>query len=113
VDAFLLAHHLTKGIGDYWAASIVTLESHGAVTIRPVVANASGTIVRDGRQSDSSWYVGQRFEFLVYQRAPYGRVDAATVRSTFGSPATTYTIGKYYVLVWPHLLQLPPGEFPS
>ncbi|HVB04696.1 MAG TPA: hypothetical protein VNF07_00380 [Acidimicrobiales bacterium] len=112
VDAFLLAHHLTEGIGDYWAASIVTLESRGAVTVRPVVADPAGTIVRDGRQSDVGWYRGRAFQFLVYQRAPYGRVSIATVEHTFGRPAHLYALGKYYVVVWPHLLVLPPGQYP-
>ena len=112
LDDFLVAHHLHHGIGDYWAASIVTLETHGAVTVRPIVANASGVLVRDGRQSDVSWYAGQRFAFLVYQRAPYGRVAPRTIDYTFGAPARTYTIGKYYVALWDHPLVLPPGEFP-
>ncbi len=112
VEAFLSAHHLTHGVGDYWAASVLTLESHGAITVRPVVADPSGTIVRDGRQSDASWYRGQHYQFLVYQRAPFGRVSIGTILHTFGMPAEQYTLGKYYVLVWSHLLTLPPGEFP-
>lgn len=112
LDAFLIAHHLTVGIGDYWAASVVTLETHGAVTVRPVVADNTGIIVRDGRQSDRVWYEGRRFQFLVYQRAPYGRVSATTVEKTFGQPSATYRIGGYSVLVWPQRIQLPAGEFP-
>jgi hypothetical protein len=112
LDAFLLAHHLTAGIGDYWAASVVTLETRGAVTVRPVVANNAGIIVRDGRQSDSAWYQGRRFQFLVYQRAPYGRVSATTVEKTFGRPSAMYRIGDYSVLVWPQRIRLPAGEFP-
>jgi hypothetical protein len=112
LDAFLQRHHLSHGVGDYWAASVVTLETKGTVAVRPVVADLRGVLVRDGRQSDVAWYRGQRFQFLVYQRAPFGRVDLATITRTFGPPERTYTIGTYYVALWTHLLTLPSGAFP-
>ena len=112
LDRFLIDHGLTDGVGDYWAASVVTVQTRGAVTIRPIVANAKRLLVRDGRQSDRSWYVGKQFQFLVYQSAPYGRVEASTVLHTFGTPEHIYVIGSYYVAVWGHPITLPPGQFP-
>jgi len=56
LGAFLAAHHLTDGIGDYWAASIVTVETHDTVRIRPVKADANGRLVGYDRNSSTSWY---------------------------------------------------------
>ena len=112
LDRFLAAHHLSHGIGDYWAASIVTLETNGAIEVRPVVANLHHLIVPDGRQADSAWYRDETFSFLVYQSLPYGRVDAATVAKTFGAPAHLYQVGEYYVATWSHPLTLSKIPFP-
>ena len=62
---FLEAHQLHNGLGDYWSSSIVTVDTDRAVTVRPVSSNPSGTIVRYQRQSNSSWYAGKTFQFLV------------------------------------------------
>lgn len=112
LDRFLTAHHLSHGIGDYWAASIVTLESGGQIEIRPVVANLQHLIVPDGRQADSAWYRDKSFSFLVYQSLPYGRVEAATVAKTFGTPSHLYQVGQYYVATWSHSLTLSNTPFP-
>jgi hypothetical protein len=112
LDSFLSAHHLREGIGDYWAASAITVQSDGGIAIRPVVANLKHKIVPDGRQAPSTWYSGQRFQFLVYQSEPYGRVDAATVAGTFGTPKTTWIIGQYRVVVWSHPITLTGPAFP-
>jgi len=112
LDGFLSAHHLREGIGDYWAASAITVQSDGEIAIRPVVANLKHKIVPDGRQAPSTWYSGQHFQFLVYQSEPYGRVDAATVAGTFGAPKTTWIIGQYRVVVWSHPITLTGPAFP-
>jgi hypothetical protein len=113
LENYLFAHHLTHGIGDYWAASIVTVDTKNAVIVRPVVANLSGEIVPDGRQASISWYQGQHFSFLVYQRDPYGRVNLATIKKTFGPPINIAHIGGYYyVVTWSHNLTLRLQPFP-
>ena len=86
--AYLEQHHLTKGIGDFWSASIVTVESSDAVVVRPVVTLDGGQhIVRYTRLSSSAWY-GGGFEFLVYNVvAPWAGVDAQSARASFGPPA--------------------------
>jgi hypothetical protein len=100
--AFLKAHRLTNGIGEYWAASIVTVESGGDVRVRPVVANHQGMIERDGHQATTDWYDGQRFQFLVYEMRPYGRITPTTIEKTYGAPTHTYRIDQYSVDVWSH-----------
>jgi hypothetical protein len=111
LDDFLLAHNLRNGVGDYWAASIVSVQSEGAIEVRPVVANLRKVIVPDGRQATATWYEGQHFQFLVYQDLPYGRVDAATVTGTFGAPKTTFTIGAYHVAIWDHPITVSGPAF--
>jgi hypothetical protein len=112
LDKFLLAHNLRSGIGDYWAASVVSVQSKGAIQIHPVVANLRKIIVPDGRQATSAWYENQHFQFLVYENDPYGRVDAVTVAGTFGTPETTWVVGTYHVVIWAHLISVSGPAFP-
>ncbi len=112
LGAFLQAHHLDHGIGDYWSASITTVATAGTVTVRPVITTPAGKVVRYDRQSTSSWYSGRTFEFLVYDTArPWGGIQSATATATFGTPAHTYAVGSYRVLVWPHALAMPTAGF--
>jgi hypothetical protein len=106
---FLEAHKLTSGIGDYWSASITTVVTNGQVTVRPVISNPTGKLVRYGRQSSAVWYKGQSFQFLVYTTAtPFG-VDSVVASRTFGTPEQTYVIGSYHVLVWSHPISISPS----
>ena len=104
---YLEQHHLTKGIGDYWSASIVTVESSGSVVVRPVVTIAGDHhVVRYTRLSSSSWY-GGGFEFLVYNAtASWGGVDAQAAVASFGPPQHVAAVGPYHVLTWAHDLSL-------
>lgn len=105
--AFLEAHHLDQGVGDYWSASIVSVQSGGAVTVRPVIADGAAHLHRYARQSADQWY-GKPFQFLVYDTAqPWGGVDAISARASFGPVRTTYDVGIYRVLVWGHTLSVP------
>ena len=108
LDSFLKGRQLVVGIGDYWSASITTVATGGAVTVRPVISTPAGRVVRYQRQSAVTWYANQPFEFLVYDTArPWGGVDAATASFTFGAAARTYQVGPYRVLVWRHPLFVP------
>ena len=66
--SYLEANHLTNGVGAYWSAAITTLESHGAIGIRPVIEHGS-TLVRYEKNSDAAWYTGVRFNYVVYNAA--------------------------------------------
>ncbi len=112
LGAFLQAHHLDQGVGDYWSASITTVATDGAVTVRPVITTPGGRVVRYDRQSLASWYAGRSFEFLVYDTArPWGGIQSATATATFGAPTHTYAVGSYRVLVWPHPVAMPTTGF--
>jgi hypothetical protein len=106
--AWLEEHHLTNGIGDYWAASIVTVASQGNVTVRPVNTLPNGKLVRIMNQSAASWYQGQNFQFLVYGQPIWAGVDTQAAIATFGQPAHSYLVDGYYVLVYPHFVHVAP-----
>jgi hypothetical protein len=98
--AFLEKAGLHSGIGDYWSASIVTVESHGTVAVRPVIED-TGHLVRYTKQSDRHWYAGAQFSFYVFNRAAPWNGDTATPAiRTFGRPSRSYAVGTYLVLVW-------------
>jgi hypothetical protein len=102
---FLSAHHLTDGIADYWTASIVTVDTDGAVTLRPVIDGPAGRVVRYGRQSDADWYTGRSFGFLVFDTT-LPLVDASDATATFGTVTKSYAVDGYEVLVFAHRLRV-------
>lgn len=105
--AFLAAHHLDLGVGDYWSSSIVTVDSSGVVQVRPVQLGAHDTLVRYDKQSDAAWYRSARFEFFVSDSAsPWHGVTSAAAVQAFGPPRHSYIVGTYHVLVWSHPLTL-------
>lgn len=93
--------HLTRGLGDYWSASIVTVESAGAVVVRPVVDAPNGKVYRYSRENDAAWYRGHRFQFVV-EEPGLGLVQPAAVKATFGPWASSFTTGPYEVFVFSH-----------
>ena len=69
LESYLETHHLHDGIGGYWEASAVTVDTGGAVTIRAVTA---GCLQPYAWESRSSWYdpARQRATFLVTSAGP-------------------------------------------
>ena len=104
---YLEQHHLTKGIGDYWSASIVTVVSGDAVVVRPVSTLSGGLeIGRYLRQSSSTWY-GGGFQFLVYNGVvPWDDVEGQSALYSFGAPSHVASVGRYRVLTWAHDLTI-------
>ena len=89
------------GIGDYWDASVITVTSKGAVTIRPVIAS-SGKLVRYDKQSAASWYGSDnQFNFFVFNSgAVWNGVAGGPAVRTFGQPSKVYPFGTYRIYVW-------------
>jgi hypothetical protein len=111
LTSFLLAHHLTRGLGDYWSSSITTVESHGRVTIRPVIAGPGNRLVPYPRNSQPAWFRAS-YQFFVFEPpTPFGGANESAAVNTFGPPAQTYSIPGYIILVWsaPHALPPSPG----
>ncbi|MGO9195568.1 MAG: hypothetical protein ACLQK4_00380 [Acidimicrobiales bacterium] len=107
--SWLESHGLHDGVGAYWSASIVTVESSGAVRVRPVVSPNGLKLVRYDRNSAGYWY-SEPFNFVVFNlQAPWGNVSWSTAVDTFRRPARTYTVaGTYMVMVWNRILHVPP-----
>jgi hypothetical protein len=111
--SYLEHHHLTKGIGDYWSASIVTVVSSEAVVVRPVTTLLGGQhIGRYLRQSSSTWY-GGGFQFLVFNAVvPWDDVEAQSAVASFGPPRTDAVVGRWHIMTWAHDLTIrPDGNF--
>lgn len=104
---WLEVHHLDAGIGDFWAASITTLDSGGRVVLLPVMAGPDGLISRIGAPIDSAWYHHQQFQFLVTKNPAWNNVTILTATRSFGRPAHVYRVGIYHVLVWDHPIAIP------
>lgn len=109
--SFLESHDLHEGIGAYWAASIVTVESKGRVAVRPVVSPDGHHLAPYGRNSAAYWYTGA-FQFLVFSlgSSPWGGVDAQTAVNTLGPASRSYVVDNTYrVMVWNQPFHLPPA----
>jgi hypothetical protein len=104
VASWLTEHHLTAGVGDYWAANITTVATGGHVQVRPVVSYC-GRFVPDTWESKDTWYQRPNTaSFLVLGlTSGAGRSGTAAQAATqFGAPAQTARVGLYEILVWRH-----------
>ncbi len=101
LTAWLTAHHLTSGVSGYSQANIVTAESHGAISLRPVVADGRYLAARTW-EAKRSWYDPrtQRADFLVLSTFGAYEVSAREAVATFGPPARTYEYREYTIMVW-------------
>jgi len=107
--AWLSAEHLTEGLSGYHQANIVTLESGGAVTLRPVTRTRVGLIGAYTWNASAAWFdpASRTATFLVLT-APGAPASAggegmtvAEATATFGRPARTYRHDEYVILLWP------------
>ena len=110
--SWLAAHHLSYGLGGYWEAGIVTVESGGRVKVRALTL---GTLQANTWESKGSWYDprANRATFVALDSQP-GYLNywepSALVRRYFGVPSRTYHFAPYTVLVWDrNLLPGIPG----
>jgi hypothetical protein len=107
VAAWLQAHHLTYGLGDYWNANAITLDSGNQVQVR-YVSRVGDTLMVRPWETKNSWYDRTQHDatFLVTPGpasvcspgTPAGWQAAAT--ATFGPPSGIYRVDGFIVLVW-------------
>jgi hypothetical protein len=98
---WLVAHHLTSGLGRYWAASSTTLASGGMVHVAPT-QNAGH--YPETWVTRPSWYDPSVSYANFYIAAP-GAGDPfafgeAAVQHIFGTPDYVYPVGRYVIMVW-------------
>jgi hypothetical protein len=95
LTGWLSRHHLSQGLAGYWQANSVTLDSAGAIDVRPVERTVA---VRPWETKLSSLAPHSNYANFVIS-APGGIPRAAAV-ATFGRPARVYRFGKYTIMVW-------------
>jgi hypothetical protein len=97
---WLLTHQLTYGLGGYWQADSVTLDSGGKVTVAPIYGGSPYAW-----EAKSGWFdkTSNYANFVVMVSGPPAQVlyaKPAVVLSVFGRPAKTYTFRQYTIMVW-------------
>ena len=103
--AWLQAHHLHYGLGLYWHASVLTVDSGNRVQVRPI-AHHGLKLYLGHTQSQASWYDPKRHyaDFVVTLGPVSTCLPRAQVacpwQATFGTPAEVYKIGTLVIMVW-------------
>jgi hypothetical protein len=100
---WLVAHHFTYGLSNYFEGNITTLDSGGRVHLVAVSWRADKSVPR-AYQSEASWYdPGLHYaNFVVNTGAdqPPAVIPSGDLRQAFGRPAKIYHDGPYTILVW-------------
>jgi hypothetical protein len=100
---WLVAHHFTYGLSNYFEGNITTLDSGGRVHLVAVHWGADKSVPR-AYQSEASWYDPQLHyaNFVVNTGAdqPPAVIPSGDLRQAFGAPAKIYHDGPYTILVW-------------
>ena len=118
LSAWLAAHKLTYGIGGYWDASVVTLQSGGHVRIRAVdlhknVNKPGWTINIPNWETNALWYNALRHDATFAIADLHGPYPATAFQQVFGRPDVTYRVDGWIILLYrhnllPHLRPMPP-----
>jgi hypothetical protein len=109
LSSWLVAHKLTYGVGGYWDASVVTVQSGGSVQVRAVdlhqhVNKPGWNINIPGWETSALWYDPARHDATFAVADIVGRYPAAAFEDFFGKPAATYRVAGWLVLVYQHNL---------
>ncbi len=106
LERWLESRGLRRGLGSYWEASIVTLDTRGLVTVRCVDGpSAEGTRATPKRWFQArSWFVaepGRPADFVVFSPGEYpADIDEARAIAAFGRPVEIDHVGRYEVMVY-------------
>jgi hypothetical protein len=113
---WLVAHHFTYGLSNYYEGNITTLDSGGRVHLVTVSWGAHKSVPR-AYQSESSWYDPQLHyaNFVVNTGAdqPPAIIPPRDLRNAFGPPAEIYHDGPYTIMVWNKNLLTDLGRPPK
>ena len=102
--AWLNAHHLVYGLGNFWNSTNTTVGSGGRVRVRPV-RTFEDRIVTTLSESSGDWYNPHQHyaNFIVSSRwwtCSGVCVGLHSARQSFGPPAVTYTFRDWRILVY-------------
>jgi hypothetical protein len=101
---WLSEHHLTYGLGGYWQADVVTLDTGGRITLRPVAA-LGPHIDRGAWEAQPAWYDARHHQanFVVLAQNQPGAKSypwMTSVTDAFGQPVSVTYVGQYTIMVW-------------
>jgi hypothetical protein len=109
---WLVDHHLRYGLGDYYIASQVSVDSDGQLMVAPV-NRRGGRLVLSPWNSTTSWYNPAAHDatfFIADQMQGCPGNDAALwladAERAFGPPEHTYSVAGVVVATWPGNLLL-------
>jgi hypothetical protein len=100
---WLVAHHLTGGLGTYWTGSNTILASGGRVLVAPTHDN--GRVVPYTWVAKTSWFdpAVSRATFVIAMPGstgdPYSLPETG-VKDAFGQPSREYRVGQYLIMVY-------------
>jgi hypothetical protein len=98
---WLVAHHLTSGLGGYWDATVTAVGSGGQVTIAPLVDAGKYGYPWESR---AAWFdpkvSSANFVIAHVQQLGAGYLTVGLATAHFGKPAKEYFLGKTAVLVY-------------
>jgi hypothetical protein len=103
-EVWLKEHGYTYGLGGYWSANNITVDSAGTVQVRPVDSGPRGIQQYDW-ESKSTWYDPGRYyaDFLVVDTASAGAALYANPEQAvkqFGAPARIVKLRNQEIMVW-------------
>jgi hypothetical protein len=114
---WLVSHHYTNGLAEYWQGSTTTVASGGQVLVAPLTP-VSLQVRR--WEASTSWYdpANRDANFVIAVVNPGvapGGLPVPLVRQHFGHPAHQYTIGPYVVMVYDYnlLTKVSGDAFPG
>ena len=101
---WLSQHHLTYGLGGYWQADVVTLDTGGRISLRPVAA-LGPHIDRGAWEAQPAWYDPRHHQasFVVLAQNQPGAKSypwQTSVTAAFGQPVSVSYVGQYTIMVW-------------
>jgi len=100
---WLVAHHFSYGLSNYFEGNITTLDSGGRVHLVAVSWGSDKSVPR-AYQSEASWYDPNLHyaDFVVNTGAdqPKAIIPSGDLLRAFGRPARIYQYGPYTILVW-------------
>jgi len=115
LSSWLYRHHLTYGLGGYWTGSSITVNSGQQVKVRALMQY---TLEADLWMAKADWYNPKqhRANFVIMDSQPgnFSHWEPyLLVKRYFGTPARTYRLGWYTIMVWnKNLLKALPHDDP-
>ena len=100
---WLVAHHLTYGLGSYGVGNATTLASGGAVSVRSL-AFYNNDAAPGPYEFNQTWYDPRihdaNFVVLMNPPVPLDQIATWEVRDAFGRPTHVYDFGPYVIMTF-------------